>query len=154
MLVWSHVKLEAAGPGGRVSCHHLLNDRELRSLEVLKTIYKSKTGRRMDRDANIFVFLGDSAENRKTWSFHSGKLPTYRRNSGLMWSPWANRWLTGREKLCSLGFPVTASASKSMFVPILPVRDTKRASLLAGNAMCFSTVGTVQLVALSCFKKR
>ena len=38
-----------------------------------------------------------------------------------------------------------------MDVSPLPVRDPKRAAALCGNAMAFSVVGVVQMVALSSF---
>ena len=72
---------------------------------------------------------------------------------GLMWNVSHQRWLTGRDKLASLGYPVTPETSAAMGVPELPIRDVKRASAVAGNAMCFASVGVVQLIALTCYKK-
>ena len=108
--------------------------------------------RRPEDDSNLWVYLGDSAAY-KTWSAVSGRLPTYRRSSGLLWSPHYRRWLTGREKLASLGFPVTPAVAMAMGAPMLGVKDTKRAALVAGNAMALSTVGVVELVALCCYRR-
>ena len=71
---------------------------------------------------------------------------------GYLWSTSRNRIMTGREKLLTLGFPVTVSTAESMQVPPLPVRDVKRCGMIAGNAMNWNSVGVAQLIALSCFK--
>lgn len=68
-----------------------------------------------------------------------------------MWGVWQGRFLTGREKLASLGFPVTPAISRSLHVRELPLKDTKRCSMVAGNCMHLTTVGLIQLVALASF---
>ena len=69
-----------------------------------------------------------------------------------MWSVSRRRFLTGREKLLTLAFPCTKEVAGAMGVPELPCKDAKRCSLIAGNAMNFSNVAIIQMVALSCFK--
>ena len=102
-----------------------------------------------------FVFyLGDNPENRRTWSAHSGKLPTFRVGRGLHWSASARRWLVAREKLAALGFPCDSASAAAMGVPEIPIKCTKRASAVAGNAMHFGSVAVAQLVTLCCFAKR
>ena len=130
----------------------LLNQREQNCVKVLKAMYEKKTGKDPCKNKDLFFFLGDNPGNRLTWSFH-GRLPTLRHNKALLWSPVWNRWMTGREKLATLGFPVTDSVARAMGVPSLPVKDTHRAAMIAGNAMNWNSVGIVQLVALCCHKK-
>lgn len=62
--------------------------------------------------------------------------------------------MCSREKLCTLGFPVTASQARSMGVPILGIKDVARCAQIAGNCMNFSVVCLIQLIALSCFKMK
>ncbi|CAE8602347.1 unnamed protein product [Polarella glacialis] len=115
--------------------------------------FKFRFRRDPNKDKNLFLYLGDNVSNRLTWSAVSKRIPTLRMSGGKTWHVMSRRWLTGREKLASLGFPVTASAADSMGVPELPVRDTKRASAISGNCMHFSTVAVVQFVALVCYKQ-
>ena len=65
----------------------------------------------------------------------------------------ANFRLCPREKLCSLGFPASPDQASGMGVGILPVVEPARADQFSGNAMHFSNVAVVQLVALSCFAR-
>lgn len=133
---------------------YLLTKRERGCISAFKKIYKKTfTGHAAQSDKNLFMYLGDNTSNRLTWSATSGRIPTLRMSGGRMWSEHAKRWMTGRDKLSSLGFPVTPEVSESMGVPELPVRDIKRASSIAGNAMHFASVTVVQLLALACFKK-
>lgn len=81
------------------------------------------------------------------------RIPTFRTGGGLMWWYAQNRWMTNRERLSSLAFPVTPEVASSMNVPQLPIRDHSRASAISGNSMCFATAAIVQLVALICFQQ-
>ena len=101
---------------------------------------------------DLILHLGDSAA-RGSWSAVSGRIPTFRTGGGKFWVANKNRWLTGREKMCALGLPVTVETAAAMGVPLLQVNDTSRAHAVSGNSMHFSTVGVIQLVALSCFAK-
>lgn len=129
----------------------LLNARECSVLRELCRLYETKYGTPASQDPNLFIFLGDSVK-RKCWSAASGQLPTYRRNSGFFWSVKSKRMLTPREKLASLGWPVTPDASLAMGVPIVPVADGLRASKVVGNCMHFSSIGLIELVALASFR--
>ena len=62
--------------------------------------------------------------------------------------------MVGRERLLTLGFPVCPEAALAMGTPLLPVRDTQRASQIAGNCMHFGCVTVVLLLALTCFGPR
>ena len=110
--------------------------------------------RRAASDPDLVVHLGDNPENRLIWSAHSGRIPTLRRGSGKLYSPFLQRWMVPVEKLSALGFPVTKDTAVAMGVPMLPVADYLRASSVAGNSFHFSTAAVVQLVALSCYRMR
>ena len=62
--------------------------------------------------------------------------------------------MVGRERLLTLGFPVCPEVALAMGTPLLPVRDTQRASQIAGNCMHFGCVTVVLLLALTCFGPR
>ena len=102
-------------------------------------------------DKNLVIYLGDNA-SRKCWSGVSGRIPTLRMSGGLTWSVPLNRYLTGREKMATLGWPVTPETSAAMGVHEVPVLDIRRCSMVSGNAMHWGCIGVVQLVALVCFK--
>ena len=134
-----------------VDLSYLLNAREKQQIRYATKYYKKCTGGKdVSRNKNILLYLGDNFKNRKIWSFRSGKIPTLRMSYGKMWSFHLKRWLVGREKLASLGFPVTQETAESMGAPVVPVMDAKRASAIAGNCMAFPTVGVVQMIVLSC----
>ncbi|CAE8608932.1 unnamed protein product [Polarella glacialis] len=139
--------------GGSPDLRYLLTKREKICISQACRIYKFRFRRDPNKDKNLFLYLGDNVSNRLTWSAVSKRIPTLRMSGGKTWHVMSRRWLTGREKLASLGFPVTASAADSMGMPELPVRDTKRASAISGNCMHFSTVAVVQFVALVCYKQ-
>jgi hypothetical protein len=59
-----------------------------------------------------------------------------------------------KEKLSSLGWPVTADVASAMGVPMVPVRDAKRAEAISGNCMHLSSSTVILFVALCCFGPR
>ncbi|CAE7804105.1 unnamed protein product [Symbiodinium sp. CCMP2456] len=134
-----------------VDCSFILNAREKKVVAELDKEYRKRYNADPNLDANLVYHLGDSAAYR-TWSAPSNSVPTLKRSSGLLWSPKRKRCMTSRELLATLGFPVTKATARAMMVPELPILDSNRASRIAGNAMHWSSVGVVQLVALSCFR--
>ncbi len=138
-------------PGQKVDLMGLLNQRERGVIRTLGKLYQTKFHKDPCKNPDLFIFVGDSAV-RKCWSGTSGRLPTFRRNSGKYWGVAHKRWLTPREKMSSLGFPVSSQQALAMGVPILGISENRRASHIAGNSMNFSSIGVVELVALSCFK--
>lgn len=129
---------------------YLLTGREKHVIKTLSKEYKRRWGGVPARDKDLVYYLGDNA-NRRCWSAVSGRIPTLRMAGGLMWSVHLRRHMTGREKLLSLGFPVTKETAEAMRVPELPCRNVKRCSLIAGNAMHWSCVGIIQMIALCSF---
>ena len=91
-------------------------------------------------------YCGHRRRYRRLWCKTVGRVGT-----GKHWCCSRHRWLTGRQKLGTLGFPISNEVAQSMGVPPVPVRCTKRAEHVAGNAMHFSNVAIMQLIALSCF---
>ena len=130
----------------------LLNVRELLCKQQLDDKYIRVYGEHPSRNGNLVYYLGDSAEYC-TWSAVSAKIPTYRTSArnGLYWLPQHCRWLTSKERLCSMGFPCTHETAESMGVPMLGATDIQRASDLCGNSMHFTTCGIMQLISLGCF---
>ena len=129
---------------------YLLLDREKHALEELMAVYKTQFGADPAQDPDLCIYLGDNPQWSRTWSAASRRIPTFRCNAGLVWSPHFKRWMLPIEKLASQGLPVERSYADAMAVLPLPVRDTHRANTLIGNNMNMSSVAIVQLVALSC----
>ena len=130
---------------------YLLTKREKEVLQKLKKDYKKRYGEDPEKDPDLVIYLGDSAE-RRSWSAASGRIPTLRMSGGLMWGVQLSRFLTGREKLASLGIPVTSKIARKMRVKELPLTDIKRCSKIAGNCMHWSSIGVIQLIALVSFR--
>lgn len=86
-------------------------------------------------------------------SGNTRRIPTFRTTGGLMWWYQKKRWMSHRERLSSLGFPVTEEVAESMGVPQIPIRDRCRAAAISGNSMNFATAAVVQLIALASFEK-
>ena len=131
---------------------YLLSQREKRSLNFSKKLYKAMFKKPADEDEDLVVFLGDDQSNRRTWSASSRRIPTLRMNTGKLWHVKSRRWYIGRERLAMQGFPVTPDAALAMGVPILPVRDQKRAASVSGNAMHLSSISVIEFVASACHK--
>lgn len=131
----------------------LLLTREKKVVSHLMQKYRNLWRRDPKKDKDLFMYLGDNPRNRVTWTAVSRKISTFRVGCGKHWHCASNRWLTGREKLACLGYPVTPDAAHAMGCPVLPIRCTKRASQLAGNCMHFNNVAVMQLLCLSCFQK-
>ena len=84
---------------------------------------------------------------------HGRRIPTFRTGGGLMWWYGKNRWMSHRERLSSMAFPVTEEMANAMGVPPVPIRDRSRAAAISGNSMNFATAAVVQLVAMVSFQK-
>ncbi|CAE7355942.1 unnamed protein product, partial [Symbiodinium necroappetens] len=132
---------------------YLLSEAERRRLNRYVSDFQQKFGRDACQDRDLVVFLGDDPDKGwRTWSATSAAIPTFRRNvrTGLMWSPYWRRWLTPREKLAAMGWPVLPDMAAAMQCSVVPARDVFRAAALAGNAMHFNCVAWAQLLALAC----
>ncbi|CAE7365301.1 unnamed protein product [Symbiodinium sp. CCMP2592] len=131
------------------SWKYLLNEREKKTLSVL-----TKFKRSADTDPNLVIFLGDNPNHTVGWSATSGKVPTLRMNTGKMFVPSRQRWMTPREKLTLMGFPVVPRVALAMGVPMLPITDHSRAGQVLGNCMHFGCVLLMEFLALTCFSPR
>ena len=131
---------------------YLLNTRELQCLAIACAAYRNRFGTDPAEDEDLFLFLGDNAANRLTWSAVSGRIPTFRTGGGRMYGVARQCWLTPKDRLAALGFPVDGETALAMGVPVLPVQDSLRAASVAGNSFHFMSAAVVQLVVLSSFK--
>lgn len=131
---------------------YLLNERELDGVHFVERKYRQKFNAKAVSDPDLFVNLQDTPSRRLSWSAVSGHIPTFRTGGGKMYNLHKEVWMTPRDKLAALGFPVTPETAKSMGTPILPVCDGFRAAAIAGNSFHFASATVVQLIALACFK--
>ena len=69
-----------------------------------------------------------------------------------MYSVHRKQWMTPRDRLAALGFPVNGPTAQAMGVPVVPLADNLRAASVAGNSFHFMTAAVVQLVAMCSFK--
>ena len=104
-------------------------------MKAFGEIYKKRFPRQsFKRDKHVVIFLGDNPKKRLCWSPVKGRIPTLRRNTGKLFQPHRHRWMVGRERLATLGFPVCPEIALSMCTPMLPVRDPQSAAQVAGIA--------------------
>ena len=131
---------------------YLLSDSELDCKRRLDSKYLARFNSPPFQNRQLVYFLGDSADYC-SWSAISKKIPTYRLNqkTSKYWLASCGRWMTSKERLCSMGFPCTVELAQAMQVPLLGARDAARAADLLGNSMHFTSCGILQLIALACF---
>ncbi|CAK9022067.1 Probable protein S-acyltransferase 23 (Probable palmitoyltransferase At2g14255) (Zinc finger DHHC domain-containing protein At2g14255) [Durusdinium trenchii] len=147
------IQLEAARVARAVELDYLLNHREQKAVEDAKQIYWKKFHRDPMKDENLVVFLGDNPKRYLCWSGLSEHFLLVSHSDSFSCAmPWRLR-LCGREKLSTLGFPVSGDTALSMGVPRLPVSDPARASQISGNCMHFSCILVIQLISLCCFTR-
>ena len=65
-------------------------------------------GTSMYKDIDAVVHLGDDPIYRPIWSIN-GKLPSFRKSMGMLYHPYSDTVLTGREKMLAMGWPVFLS---------------------------------------------
>lgn len=104
-------------PSQRDDYTWILNDRERLALIEYGHAYWKRFRELPHASPDLVVFLGDNPWSRLTWSATSGMLPTFRMNNGLMWIPSLRRFLTAREKLAAMGFPVFQEHAAQMSAP-------------------------------------
>ena len=129
---------------------YVLTKREGDALREYELEYFRRTGELASHNEDLLVCLGDNPSFSLTWSLN-GKVPCYRKGHGLLWSPKYARWVTARERLCSMAWPVLPAIADSLPAPCVGATDIKRASDLAGNAMHFINAGAQQLLGLAAF---
>lgn len=100
----------------QTNLQYLLTDREQRCVLQAKAEYKRRFNKTAERDPDLVLYLGDNFGKRKTWSAVSRRLPTMRMSGGKLWSFSRKRWMTGREKMASLGFPVTKGVASATYL--------------------------------------
>lgn len=140
---------------GRDSMSVLLSSREARTMVELNERYEQKYKQPATSNPNLVYGLGDNADFQ-SWSAGSGKVPTYRlsTSNSRYWLPSHQRWMTAKERLISMGWPVCPAMSHALDVPLIGASDPKRAFDLIkviGNSMHLQSTGVLQLIALACF---
>jgi len=131
---------------------HALNDREEGALGR----YHNRFLEKFRMDPVLFpwlvYFLGDDCKEYCCWSAISRAIPTFRVHAGLYWFPAFNRFMTPREKLAAMGFPVYPELADALRVPVMEIEDSHAMGMLAGNCMHFVNAAAILLVALSCVR--
>ena len=127
--------------------------REIGVMRDLDEKFQRERGCPPTENDDLIYYLGDNPSWAATWSAKSGKIPTYRRSSGLYLHRKSMKFLSGQDKMASLGWPVTSDLASHMGTnKAVPILDAARAHFLAGNAMHLSNVSLVLLVGLLAFK--
>jgi len=91
--------------------------------------------------------LGNNPLMRLSW-FIRLRVPTFRLHAQMYYFPAAQRWLTTREKLAMMGWPVYPSLAAAANVPLMAPSFREGRHML-GNAMHLPSVYVVLLTALA-----
>ena len=137
-----------------INVRGLLTDRERFLIHQYDVAYRQQYNASPISDLSLVYFLGDRFEFSKTWSAHSGRIPTYRKNPAKYLHRSSMQVYTGQDKLCSLGWPVNSKLASNMLTTPMPSIDPDRSDFLAGNSMHLANSSIVLLVALCCFGYR
>ena len=132
----------------------LMTEREKLLVRQLDCAYISKYRKIPHTDLDLVYFLGDSIEFSTTWSAHSRKVPTFRKNPAKFLHRASMRYMTDFDKCACLGFPVTDEMAHEMGTTRFPARDVERSATLAGNGMHVSNCTIALLVGLVCFRMK
>ena len=130
-----------------------LTRREKDVIAQLDMSFYLKFNRNPQDSDSLIYFLGDNFEFNKGWTVN-GRLPTYRTGKGRFIHRKSFLFMTGKDKLCSLGWPMEPQSAAQMGVKVLPGVDPQRSHHLAGNAMHLTVSSVVLLLALTCFKEK
>ena len=120
----------------------LLLPRERECIAEYTYCYINRNGQRPESDPNAVFFLGDNPRNRLTWSAASNAIPTLRRNTGFIWSPFLGRWLLARELFAAMGFPAFPEVQQALGTHCPDYGSPSEGRKLLGNAMHFGVCGT------------
>ena len=97
-----------------------------------------------EANAGMQVFdLGQQAD----WSSCTAQMPTFRRNTAVIWSRQLRRWMTKKERLACMGFPVYGTLASAARIPRDDITP-KAPSSCIGNAMHVANVGCA--IAMMC----
>ena len=133
---------------------YLLNDRERQLVRQLDADYAKRFHKDPASDPDLVYFLGDRYEFARTWSAVSGAIPTFRKNRGKYLFRAKMCFLGHRDKLASLGWPMTSESASAMLTTVLPALDPQRSDCMAGNSMHLTCAALVLLTGLVCFAKK
>ena len=115
--------------------------------ETLQELFR-KQGRDPTSDGSCFCCVGQSVGGFTTMSAEDGVLPTLTKAGRTrIWIPKHKRWLTAREKLHCMLFPVDESCASAAGVPVLNIQDVPCAHGAIGNSMHVGCM-TIMMVAV------
>lgn len=80
-------------------------------------------------------------------------MPTFRKGKAMMWFPAYSRWLTKKEALGTMGFPVYKFIADSYQTDMLAC-DPDDVGWMLGNAMHLPVMAVITTVVLSCVQLR
>ena len=108
----------------------------------------TRYGRLAVNDPNIVFGFNDNPLNRVSRSAN-GRLPTLRTNSDKIFIPSLRRFMTLRERLAAMGFPVYPSLARASQSPLVE----RVTSHMLGNAVFLPNVMTVAATCLACTRR-
>ncbi len=133
--------------GASLGFRRLLCVSELAALSAYEARWWELTGKNPACATTAVFNLVDHPDRRVAWSLTFGSIPGLRTNSGHLWMPFLDRWLTRRELLAAFGYPVYQDLADASGTFLWGCSPTPKQM---GDAMHVASVGIAQLVALVC----
>ena len=140
----NHAKLEPLdSPSSDWS--YILSDKQRGGLEAAEAAWAQKYSIAARDDPACVLDVSQSASRI---NLHRGELPTLRTASERIWSPMRKRWLTFKERLACMGYPVYEDLALAARVPLDTISPTAP-RFCPGNAMHVANLGIVVTVVLA-----
>jgi len=140
-------------PVSRIPWEITFTQPQLERLRVFNMLIRDRFRTSPGSNSDLVYLLNDNPLNRTNWSAISGRIPTLRTGSTLLWYPSVQRILTSREILACMGFPTYEHLGDAMGAGKVDMTHMSSGSDLkhmTGNAMHLANVTVVMLVVLAC----
>ena len=106
-----------------------------------------------DDSSAMFCLEQNPDFNGGEWALAGGVLPTLTRVNTHMYNPSEERWLTGREKMNAMGFPVFDETADAAGIPRVNISDIQASvHKAAGNSMAIRLFALPQIAIYSCIE--
>ena len=124
---------------------YLLSDKQRGVLKQAETSWANKYSRAAHEDPMCVLDISQSSAR-----LHLGRgvLPTLRTHSERIWSSARKRWLTVKERLACMGYPVYEDLAAAARVPLDTISPTGP-RFSPGNAMHVANLGIIVMVVLA-----
>lgn len=109
---------------------------EHRRMEKYRHLWEQKHGTDSTKDRWAIFVTTQEPDERPTMSNDDGVLPRFTTCNIRYWIDSLQRWVTGREKLNAMGFPILPNTAAAAGVPQISDNVIEQAHTRVGDSMC------------------